>query len=37
MINSVKLENFGPIKVLDWQDISNINVIIGKKDRKSVV
>ena len=30
MINSVKLENFGPIKVLDWQDISNINVIIGK-------
>ncbi len=30
MINNVKLDNFGPIKHLDWQNISNMNVIIGK-------
>lgn len=30
MINSVNLKNFGPIKQLDWKNISSINVIIGK-------
>lgn len=30
MINKVKLKNFGPIKHLEWKNISNLNVIIGK-------
>jgi AAA15 family ATPase/GTPase len=29
MINSVELKNFGPIEQLDWQNLSNINLIIG--------
>ncbi len=30
MINKVELKNFGPIKHLNWHNISNINLIIGK-------
>jgi len=29
MINSVKLKNFGLIKDLEWNNLSNINVIVG--------
>ena len=29
MINSVQLENFGPISLLDWQGLGQINLVIG--------
>lgn len=29
MLNRIKLENFGPIVTLDWQDLGSINLIIG--------
>lgn len=30
MINSTKLQNFGPIEALDWQNLGKINLIIGE-------
>ncbi len=32
MINRVELKNFGPINELDWQNLGNINLIIGNND-----
>ncbi len=29
MINSIELKNFGPIKELEWKNLSKINLIIG--------
>lgn len=29
MLNSIKLENFGPIPPIDWQDLGKINLVIG--------
>lgn len=33
MINSVKINNFGPISGLEWQHLGNINLIIGKNGK----
>lgn len=29
MINSVQLKNFGPLVDLDWQNLGQINLVIG--------
>jgi AAA15 family ATPase/GTPase len=32
MINSVQLKNFGPLAELDWQNLGQINLVIGNND-----
>lgn len=32
MINSVKLENFGPLSKIEWKNLSRINLVIGDND-----